>query len=76
MLALCGCRNGPTDSVQLSCFSLSAQLRLDQTCTAAGANLAVAVPWKYLNLFMEDDEKLADVGQRYAKGTRGDSSKR
>ena len=34
----------------------------------AGANLAVDVPWKYLNFFMEDDDKLADIGQRYSKG--------
>ena len=26
------------------------------------------VPWKYLNFFLDDDERLADIGQRYAKG--------
>ena len=28
-----------------------------------GANLDVDVPWKYLNFFMEDDEKLAEIGR-------------
>ena len=26
------------------------------------------VSWKYLNFFLEDDERLADIGRRYAKG--------
>lgn len=35
---------------------------------ARGANLEVDVPWKYLNFFMEDDEKLARIGQEYGAG--------
>ncbi|KAG2453564.1 hypothetical protein HYH02_001783 [Chlamydomonas schloesseri] len=33
-----------------------------------GANLAVDVPWKYLNFFMEDDAKLARIGEEYGSG--------
>ncbi|KAG2498999.1 hypothetical protein HYH03_003185 [Edaphochlamys debaryana] len=33
-----------------------------------GANLAVDVPWKYLNFFMEDDVKLAKIGEEYGSG--------
>lgn len=35
---------------------------------ARGANLAVDVPWKYLNFFMEDDAKLARIGEEYGAG--------
>ena len=28
----------------------------------------VDVPWKYLNFFMEDDEKLAEIGEAYSSG--------
>jgi hypothetical protein len=35
---------------------------------ARGANLDVDVPWKYLNFFMEDDDKLAAIGREYAAG--------
>jgi len=33
-----------------------------------GANLDVDVPWKYLNFFMEDEEKLAEIGEAYSSG--------
>ena len=33
-----------------------------------GANLAVDVPWKYLNFFMEDDERLQQIGREYESG--------
>ena len=26
------------------------------------------MPWKYLNFFMEDDDKLAHIGREYAAG--------
>jgi hypothetical protein len=35
---------------------------------AKGANLDVDVPWKYLNFFMEDDNKLAHIGREYGAG--------
>eukprot|EP00878_Enallax_costatus_P014267 GHUV01014923.1.p1 GENE.GHUV01014923.1~~GHUV01014923.1.p1 ORF type:complete len:214 (+),score=49.10 GHUV01014923.1:589-1230(+) len=35
---------------------------------ANGANLDVDVPWKYLNFFMEDDSKLANIGREYGAG--------
>jgi tryptophanyl-tRNA synthetase len=35
---------------------------------ANGANLEVDVPWKYLNFFMEDDAKLANIGREYGAG--------
>jgi len=35
---------------------------------AKGANLDVDVPWKYLNFFMEDDTKLAQIGREYGAG--------
>ncbi|KAG2439245.1 hypothetical protein HXX76_004606 [Chlamydomonas incerta] len=35
---------------------------------AKGANLAVDVPWKYLNFFMEDDAKLGRIGEEYGSG--------
>lgn len=35
---------------------------------AKGANLDVDVPWKYLNFFMEDDDKLAIIGREYGAG--------
>lgn len=34
----------------------------------AGANLDVDVSWKYLNFFLEDDARLAEVGQLYGSG--------
>jgi len=33
-----------------------------------GANIEVDVPYQYLTFFLEDDAKLADIGQRYSKG--------
>lgn len=33
-----------------------------------GANLAVDIPFQYLRIFLEDDEKLAMVGREYAAG--------
>jgi|UniRef100_A0A7S3F4N1 tryptophanyl-tRNA synthetase len=33
-----------------------------------GANLAVDVPWKYLNFFLDDDEELARIGREYGAG--------
>lgn len=33
-----------------------------------GANLEVDVPWKYLNFFMDNDEKLAEIGREYGAG--------
>jgi tryptophanyl-tRNA synthetase len=33
-----------------------------------GANLDVDVPWKYLNFFMEDDARLAEIGREYKGG--------
>lgn len=35
---------------------------------AKGANLDVDVPWKYLNFFMEDDARLAQIGADYGSG--------
>lgn len=35
---------------------------------AKGANLEVDVSWKWLNFFMEDDKKLAQIGEDYASG--------
>jgi tryptophanyl-tRNA synthetase len=37
-------------------------------CDAAGADLEVDVPWKYLNFFLEDDERLAEIGREYSSG--------
>lgn len=34
----------------------------------AGANLEVDVPWKYLNFFLDDDEKLERIGREYGAG--------
>jgi len=34
----------------------------------AGANLEVDVPWKYLNFFLEDDMRLAEIGREYRAG--------
>lgn len=33
-----------------------------------GANLEVDVPWKYLNFFLEDDARLAQIGAEYGAG--------
>ena len=33
-----------------------------------GANLDVDIPWKWLNFFMEDDEKLQNIGKEYGEG--------
>ncbi len=33
-----------------------------------GANLDVDVSWKYLNFFLEDDARLAEIGQLYGSG--------
>ena len=35
---------------------------------AKGANLDVDVPWKWLNFFLEDDARLAQIGQEYGAG--------
>lgn len=32
-------------------------------CREKGANLAVDVPYKYLNFFLDDDEKLAEIAK-------------
>ena len=34
-----------------------------------GANLDVDVSWKYLQFFMEDDERLKEIGQLYGSGS-------
>lgn len=33
-----------------------------------GANLDVDVPFQYLEFFLEDDEQLEDIRQKYSKG--------
>jgi len=33
-----------------------------------GGNLDVDVPWKYLNFFLEDDARLARIGEEYSSG--------
>jgi tryptophanyl-tRNA synthetase len=33
-----------------------------------GANLEVDVPYQYLTFFMEDDEQLKEIGDKYKKG--------
>ncbi len=35
---------------------------------SAGANLEVDVAWKYLNFFLDDDERLARIGAEYGAG--------
>lgn len=35
---------------------------------ANGANLDVDVPYKYLSFFLDDDEKLARIGEEYGSG--------
>lgn len=34
----------------------------------AGANLAVDIPWKWLNFFLDDDAELKIIGEEYAAG--------
>ena len=34
----------------------------------AGADLDVDVPWKYLNFFLEDDQRLKQIGEDYGSG--------
>lgn len=36
---------------------------------ANGANLAVDVPFQYLSFFLEDDARLAEIGEAYGGGT-------
>jgi tryptophanyl-tRNA synthetase len=35
---------------------------------ANGANLDVDVPYQYLRFFLEDDDKLAEIADKYGKG--------
>jgi tryptophanyl-tRNA synthetase len=35
---------------------------------ANGANLDVDVPFQYLQFFLEDDDKLAEIKEKYGKG--------
>ena len=35
---------------------------------ALGGNLSVDIAWKWLNFFMEDDERLAQIGADYSAG--------
>ena len=35
---------------------------------AHGANLDINVPYQYLRLFFDDDEKLAEIADKYGKG--------
>ena len=35
---------------------------------ALGGNLAVDIAWKWLNFFLDDDEKLASIGVEYSSG--------
>ena len=35
---------------------------------ANGGNLEIDVPYQYLTFFLEDDEKLAEIGEKYSKG--------
>ena len=34
----------------------------------AGANLAVDIPWKWLNFFLDDDAELETIGKEYSSG--------
>ncbi|GFH10232.1 uncharacterized protein HaLaN_05508 [Haematococcus lacustris] len=53
---------------------LSSQLEYDggrqtiQEHREKGADLEVDVSWKYLNFFLEDDERLAHIGVEYGAG--------
>ena len=33
-----------------------------------GANLAVDIPWKWLNFFLDDDAELENIGKAYGSG--------
>ena len=33
-----------------------------------GANLAIDIPYQWLTFFLEDDEQLADIKEKYSKG--------
>lgn len=39
-----------------------------ETHRKLGANLEVDISYNYLKFFMEDDEKLAKIGEQYGKG--------
>lgn len=62
--AACGCRLLP----QINSYAFSGGGATVEEHRAKGANLDVDVPWKYLNFFMEDDDKLAHIGREYGAG--------
>lgn len=41
-------------------------IKIDAYCP--GANLAVDIPWKWLNFFLDDDAELENIGKEYAAG--------
>jgi hypothetical protein len=54
--------------VQINKYAFSGGGATVEEHRARGANLAVDVPWKYLNFFLEDDAKLATIGEEYGAG--------
>ena len=49
-----------------TCLAARKTMMTNATCT--GANLAVDIPWKWLNFFLDDDAELESIGKEYAAG--------
>jgi len=66
--ASCQCIEFVVVLLQINKYAFSGGGATLEEHRAKGANLDVDVPWKYLNFFMEDDEKLAHIGREYGAG--------
>jgi tryptophanyl-tRNA synthetase len=54
------------DKVKKHAFSGGGATKEDQL--AHGANIEVDVPYQWLRFFLDDDERVEDIGRRYARG--------
>ena len=49
-------------------YALSGGQQTAEEQRKLGANLDIDVPYKYLEFFLEDDDKLAEIKDKYSKG--------
>ena len=53
---------------KINSYAFSGGGRTKEEQMEFGANLEIDIPYNYLNFFMEDDERLKEIGELYQSG--------
>lgn len=60
--------NAKTIETKIKKYAFSGGAQTLEEHREKGANLEIDVPYQYLTFFLEDEEKLADIKEKYSKG--------